>query len=493
MNDRRWVDLVSGFLDDRLGEEELRDLQNYMLDDPAVAEAFVASCIDEAKIADWATGENFRYKARDPDTNDVAFAPGEQRESSGIRYRSVATLFLVILAGVAGLWWANLPTKLGRITADMEAVAHQGFFWRTVREGRRLQLDQGVVEIETDQQVRVVLEAPLDCEFESLQQLRLLRGRAYVEVPESGHGFTIATPNGKIIDLGTAFGVEVNKDKTTEVHVFEGTVSATAQFDEEILTADVVEGHAVVFNRKTQAIDKIAMSQKFVRQTSPLVESFSLKRLPQQDSPWFDLEGQTAHPRLRQESIQYQGLAPSEGGMLEILLNEKTAPETIGRRWHHRYCSFLVYPDDDFPKRMESAPATLVSFGSLEGPYESIARLVVARQNRQSRQSVDFGLIVDGISQYDNDRQFQGFKPCLVVLQFGEDQIDAWINPQVDSLGSKIPPPPDLKVERLSGTRIEAIWINDPGNPLGITWYFLDELRGGNTWAEVTPREFNSK
>ena len=36
------------------------------------------------------------------------------------------------------------------------------------------------------------------------------RGELVARVPEAGHGFTIETPHGKVVDLGTEFGVVVD-------------------------------------------------------------------------------------------------------------------------------------------------------------------------------------------------------------------------------------------------------------------------------------------
>ena len=45
-------------------------------------------------------------------------------------------------------------------------------------------------------------------------------------VTEAGHGFTIETPNGKVVDLGTEFGVTVDDLGVSEVSVFQGKVEA---------------------------------------------------------------------------------------------------------------------------------------------------------------------------------------------------------------------------------------------------------------------------
>jgi hypothetical protein len=54
----------------------------------------------------------------------------------------------------------------------------------------------------------------------------LRRGEVVARVTKLGHGFTIETPHGKIVDRGTEFGVVVDDFGVSEVNVFEGRVEA---------------------------------------------------------------------------------------------------------------------------------------------------------------------------------------------------------------------------------------------------------------------------
>lgn len=90
------------------------------------------------------------------------------------------------------------------------------------------ELAQGSVEFLTRRGAHVVIEAPARFEFESPQRLRLLRGRAAADVPPPAKGFTILTPTGKAVDLGTQFGVDVPPGGEAQIHVFQGEVIAHA-------------------------------------------------------------------------------------------------------------------------------------------------------------------------------------------------------------------------------------------------------------------------
>jgi hypothetical protein len=54
------------------------------------------------------------------------------------------------------------------------------------------------------------------------------RGRLAADVPPAAKGFTVVTPSGDAIDLGTRFGVDVPSTGAAEVHVFQGEVITKA-------------------------------------------------------------------------------------------------------------------------------------------------------------------------------------------------------------------------------------------------------------------------
>ena len=131
---------------------------------------------------------------------------------------------LVCMALVAAVWWGpGISAELARIesaegVAELAGVAVLGDEWR--------EIDAGTVELVTARGARVVIEAPAMFRFETEQRLRLSYGRVAADVPPAAKGFTVVTPTGDAIDLGTRFGVDVPADGHAEVHVFEGEVIA---------------------------------------------------------------------------------------------------------------------------------------------------------------------------------------------------------------------------------------------------------------------------
>jgi len=86
------------------------------------------------------------------------------------------------------------------------------------------ELASGQVEIEFYSGAAVVLEGPAVLEILSENGGILHSGKLRAEVPDHAHGFTITSADVKLVDLGTSFGMDVDKDKGTSVHVFEGEV-----------------------------------------------------------------------------------------------------------------------------------------------------------------------------------------------------------------------------------------------------------------------------
>lgn len=78
---------------------------------------------------------------------------------------------------------------------------------------------------------RLEILGPADFDIVDAERLYLRKGRVSTFAPDYAHGFTIETPEGNIIDLGTRFVTAAGTGNGTEVHVIEGLVEATATKD----------------------------------------------------------------------------------------------------------------------------------------------------------------------------------------------------------------------------------------------------------------------
>jgi hypothetical protein len=121
-------------------------------------------------------------------------------------------------------------------TATEEAVAWlanaQNCTWADgaepgeLRPGRSVRIDRGLAEIRFRCGARVVIEGPAALDLVSDRSVALRSGKLTARVPAEAIGFEVRSPEGKVIDLGTEFGVSVAPDGATDVYVFEGKVEA---------------------------------------------------------------------------------------------------------------------------------------------------------------------------------------------------------------------------------------------------------------------------
>lgn len=97
-----------------------------------------------------------------------------------------------------------------------------------------LALVEGMATLRFDSGATVTLEAPTKLEIVDAMNCRLLEGSVTAEVPTTAHGFTVETPDLKVVDLGTRFGVTAGAAGDSHVYVFEGEVKLDRLSGEEM-------------------------------------------------------------------------------------------------------------------------------------------------------------------------------------------------------------------------------------------------------------------
>jgi ferric-dicitrate binding protein FerR (iron transport regulator) len=87
-----------------------------------------------------------------------------------------------------------------------------------------LALAEGIATLQFKNGAKITIEAPTKIQILNAMHCRLIEGSLTAEVPEPAHGFTIDTPDLKVVDLGTRFGLTTGSAGNSQVHVFEGEV-----------------------------------------------------------------------------------------------------------------------------------------------------------------------------------------------------------------------------------------------------------------------------
>ena len=107
---------------------------------------------------------------------------------------------------------------------------------------RALVLPEGAVDLRLPSGVLLECQSPLMARFEHPMRLHLSQGRVDVDVGEEGSGFTVVTPVGEVVDLGTRFAVNASADGEVRVAVLSGQVELRSQ---KVGTVSLFDGEAV--------------------------------------------------------------------------------------------------------------------------------------------------------------------------------------------------------------------------------------------------------
>lgn len=127
---------------------------------------------------------------------------------SASRHAPSAPIIARLMTAENARWESARPVKGGEFTPG------------------RLRLEEGVARIRMVSGADIVLEAPMVVELVDTMTVRLEQGHLTVSVSDKSVGFRVLTPTAHLVDMGTEFGVDVEENGATEVHVFQGTVVA---------------------------------------------------------------------------------------------------------------------------------------------------------------------------------------------------------------------------------------------------------------------------
>jgi ferric-dicitrate binding protein FerR (iron transport regulator) len=218
-------DAIDDYLNGLLDEARTRELEDALRADADLRRYFV-------RYARLHTDLHLEVRARRAGERALTAACGpatSARPHAAGRLRALAVAACLLFA-VGAAWWL-----LAREPAVAWLVNAQNCRWAggvepggDLQAGTRLTLEAGLVEIRFRCGARVVLDGPATLELTSARSARLLRGKLTARVPGAATGFEVVSPQGKVIDHGTEFGVAITAGGATEVYVFEGKVEARA-------------------------------------------------------------------------------------------------------------------------------------------------------------------------------------------------------------------------------------------------------------------------
>jgi len=215
--------------DGSISDKDFDFLQKRLKEDAELRKAYRAYMDMSSSLKDMADNEA-----------DVAWEQSQPETNKKKVVNFPAIVFAAIAACMAVVFFINYSAN-GNVDSDPEYVEEieSGYaqikmtanvLWNGTEfvQGNYLQnetvkFDQGLVNLEFENGVDVVIEGP--AEFKIVNDMKMLvkSGKLKANVPKSGHGFTIETDKINVVDLGTVFGVDV-QDGKVDVQVIDGLV-----------------------------------------------------------------------------------------------------------------------------------------------------------------------------------------------------------------------------------------------------------------------------
>ena len=235
----RFMDMSSSlcfFAEERLSDEDEEGVVPFESDDGKLVR-FLRPFAVAAGIA---VVGFFGYKSylSNGNSNLIAQKPSvETSESSFASSFSLTSDTVGVLTRAAGVEWDE--------DSDYRPLPNE-----PLRAGR-LKLNSGLAQIEFLQGANVVLEGPVEFELSGPNEGSLVLGKLRANVPKVAQGFSIDTPKGKVVDLGTEFGLNVEEDGVTEIYVYVGKVLFEGKDrDAELAFEELDAGEAVFVDQK---------------------------------------------------------------------------------------------------------------------------------------------------------------------------------------------------------------------------------------------------
>ncbi|MEM1296655.1 MAG: FecR family protein [Verrucomicrobiota bacterium] len=205
-------------------------------------------------------------------------------------WRWAAAAAAILIAGLL-VFEAILPSRavsqpVATLLLAEDCVWNSRSKEKVIAEGQRLSpgllwLEQGSAVVRFAGGAELVLTGDTRIDLLSAKRVRLSHGEVVVRAENGAEGFTVVTPEGDLIDLGTEFAVRVEESGTTELHVHEGEVAV----EETIFAA----GQAIRMSKREGV--EVAIN-----------------------APRFDEAVRNANPRERRDlMLAYEGFHVDEG------------------------------------------------------------------------------------------------------------------------------------------------------------------------------------
>jgi ferric-dicitrate binding protein FerR (iron transport regulator) len=205
--------LIDAVLEGRADEAQFDRFQSLLRADPRLIDAYTDQAHLHA-LLEWRAGR---------------VRPEGQAKDVRRRSWAGAAAAAALLAALTLLFRApEAPIEVATVLECSDESLRAG---SRVKMGDGLYVGDATLRLAFDRGVFLTIEGPAEMDVVSGMRLVMRRGRATARVEQLGQGFTLETPEARVRDLGTEFGVDVDSSGATGVAVFEGKVDVLSKGD----------------------------------------------------------------------------------------------------------------------------------------------------------------------------------------------------------------------------------------------------------------------
>jgi len=250
MNDRDLKDLIDQSLNETIGEDDLRALEQRLIEDPVSRLYYLKSINLDASL-------RHRFSVKPNPGNVLSFI---NHFFTTRRVLLAVAASLVLFFGIFSLW---IPSRsVGEVAQVVGAYRDNGVAYEIGEavEPGSIFISRGLLRLDFSNGARVTLEGPAELEVFNESRIVLRRGLVTATIPESAVGFVVDTISAHVVDRGTSFGVSVGENGQTKVCVFDGEVEVSSSKTSGVskLTQLVREGEAVRTKVDSSVIDSVS-------------------------------------------------------------------------------------------------------------------------------------------------------------------------------------------------------------------------------------------
>ncbi|MCH9654091.1 MAG: hypothetical protein K0U86_23345 [Planctomycetes bacterium] len=277
--------LLSRLSDGELSQSEFEEVEQYLLENPEARQTYF-DYVDINTGINNHTVERLKeldgvFTSNIPQSKIASLKPvagKTQKKSSLLSYIAVAATSVMLLLcseffmGERFFPSKTHPEKVATPTNDLPEtyvatlVRSTECKWGNYNppqfSGQRLLskhlfLKEGIAEFRFDSGIGLVLEGPTELKIASANSAKLLSGSVVLHGYESAPEFELVTSQAKFFDVGTEYGIKVEENLGTELHVFEGSVRIQPIEDSSNVDPNIQivnEGVAQYIDNKTNKV-----------------------------------------------------------------------------------------------------------------------------------------------------------------------------------------------------------------------------------------------